>query len=91
LTELVPEKRIYHARQMPMTEAAIDIGLLRDVYVSLGERLEDGVWVVSLHYRPLISWLWAGCTLMGLGGLIAVLDRRYRRKRSPSPQTGAAA
>ncbi|MBR4737676.1 MAG: heme lyase CcmF/NrfE family subunit [Rhodocyclaceae bacterium] len=91
LAELVPEKRIYHARQMPMTEAAIDIGILRDVYVSLGERLEDGEWVVSLHYRPLISWLWAGCALMGLGALVAVLDRRYRRQRSPSPQTGAAA
>lgn len=90
LTELVPEKRIYHARQMPMTEAAIDIGLLRDVYVSLGERLENGEWVVSLHYRPMISWLWAGCLLMGLGGLAAVLDRRYRLARK-GPSTGTAA
>ena len=71
--------------------AASVIGILRDIYVSLGERLEDGEWVVSLHYRPLISWLWAGCTLMGLGALVAVLDRRYRRKRSSTPQTGAAA
>jgi len=76
---LDPEKRVYRAQGMPMTEAALDIGVFRDVYVSLGEQLEDGSWIVSLYYKPFISWIWAGCVLMGLGGIFAAADRRYRR------------
>ncbi len=53
--------------------------MFRDVYVSLGEQLEDGAWIVSLYYKPFISWIWAGCVLMGLGGVFAAADRRYRR------------
>jgi cytochrome c-type biogenesis protein CcmF len=64
---------------MPMTEAAIDVGLFRDIYAALGEQLPDGDWIVSLHYKPFISWIWAGCAAMILGGLLAVADRRYRR------------
>ncbi|NLF55774.1 MAG: heme lyase CcmF/NrfE family subunit [Thauera phenolivorans] len=79
LTTLTPEKRLYRAQGMPMTEASIDIGPLRDVYVSLGEQLEDGSWIVSLYYKPFISWIWLGCLLMALGGIFAAADRRYRR------------
>ncbi len=79
LDTLHPEKRLYLAQQMPMTEASLDIGPFRDVYVSLGERLEDGTWIVSLHYKPFISWIWLGCALMGVGGILAAADRRYRR------------
>ena len=72
-------ERVYLAQGMPMTEASLDIGVFRDVYVSLGEQLEDGAWIVSLYYKPFISWIWAGCVLMGLGGVFAAADRRYRR------------
>ena len=79
LDMLTPEKRVYLAQGMPMTEASLDIGVFRDVYVSLGEQLEDGAWIVSLYYKPFISWIWMGCVLMGLGGVFAAADRRYRR------------
>ncbi|MBC9073236.1 heme lyase CcmF/NrfE family subunit [Thauera sp. CAU 1555] len=87
IATLNPEKRLYLAQQMPMTEASLDIGPFRDVYVSLGEQIEDGSWIVSLHYKPFISWIWLGCTLMGLGGILAAADRRYRRlaeRRAPA-------
>jgi cytochrome c-type biogenesis protein CcmF len=79
IATLKPEKRLYLAQGMPMTEASIDIGPFRDVYVSLGERLEDDSWIVSLYYKPFISWIWLGCTMMALGGVFAAADRRYRR------------
>ena len=79
-----PEKRNYHSSQMPMTEAAIDTGLLRDVYVSLGEPIDrdkpEGEWAVRVYYKPFVAWIWGGCGLMALGGLLAMLDRRYRVK-----------
>ncbi|GHT80337.1 c-type cytochrome biogenesis protein CcmF [Betaproteobacteria bacterium] len=76
---LHPEKRFYRTIGMPMTEAAIDVGLFRDLYAALGEQLPGGDWIVSLHDKPFISWIWAGCAMMILGGLLAVVDRRYRR------------
>ncbi|NMG30713.1 heme lyase CcmF/NrfE family subunit [Aromatoleum evansii] len=87
---LTPEKRFYEAQGMPMTEASIDIGPLRDVYVNLGDQLEDGAWVVGLFYRPFISWIWLGCTLMALGGIFAAADRRYRRLAEREAPAGAA-
>ncbi|NMF98733.1 heme lyase CcmF/NrfE family subunit [Aromatoleum toluolicum] len=87
---LTPEKRFYEAQGMPMTEASIDIGPLRDVYVNLGDQLEDGAWVVGLFYRPFISWIWVGCTLMALGGIFAAADRRYRRLAEREAPAGAA-
>lgn len=77
---LQPEKRLYLARQMPMTEAAIDVGVFRDVYVSLGEATAEDTWVLRLYHKPFVSWIWAGCLLMALGGLAAALDARYRRQ-----------
>ena len=67
---------------MPMTEAFIDPGLTRDVYVSLGDPLEggDGAWSVRVYYKPFVSWIWGGAVLMALGGLLAASDRRYRLK-----------
>ncbi len=81
INSLHPEKRIYLARQMPMTESSIDTGLLRDVYVSLGDAVAEDSWVVRLYYKPFISWIWAGCLLMALGGLLAALDPRYRKTK----------
>jgi len=82
LTLLRPEKRLYTVQNMPMTEAAIDRGALRDLYVSLGELTEQGVWVVRFQHKPMVSWIWAGCLLMAAGGALAATDRRYRLKRS---------
>jgi cytochrome c-type biogenesis protein CcmF len=80
--KMTPEKRNYHSSSMPMTEAAIDAGLLRDVYVSLGEPIDrdkpEGEWAVRVYYKPFVDWIWGGCALMALGGLLAMLDRRYR-------------
>ncbi len=80
VTQLYPEKRIYNASGMPMTEAAIDTGILRDLYVSLGEPIPDsnGAWAVRIYHKPFINWIWAGCLLMALGGVLAISDRRYR-------------
>ena len=87
LRTLHPEKRTYFSSSMPMTEAAIDSTLVRDVYVSLGEPLDDGAkpaWAMRVYYKPFVSWIWGGCLFMALGGAIAALDRRYRRKASVS-------
>jgi len=89
---LHPEKRVYHAQNQPMTESAIDSGLTRDLYVALGEPLEGGAWSVRIHYKPLVVWIWLGCVVMALGGLLATLDRRYRvvtRRREAPRRTGA--
>jgi cytochrome c-type biogenesis protein CcmF len=75
---MFPEKRMYLVQQMPMTEAAIDYGLTRDLYVSLGEALDETTWVVRVHHKPFVNWIWLGCVLMALGGLLAASDRRYR-------------
>jgi len=91
IATLHPEKRVYTAQQMPMTQASIDVGPFRDVYTSLGERVEDGGWIVSLFHKPFVSWIWAGCVLMALGGIFAACDRRYRRLAERRAPAGAAA
>jgi cytochrome c-type biogenesis protein CcmF len=86
LATLHPERRTYLVTRMPMTETAIDRGFTRDLYVSLGEPLGGAAWSVRVYYKPLVNWIWAGCVLMALGGLLAVLDRRYRtRARVAAP------
>jgi cytochrome c-type biogenesis protein CcmF len=75
---LFPEKRTYVSSTMPMTEAAIDTGFTRDVYVSLGEPLEGKAWAIRVYSKPFVDWIWGGCVLMALGGLLAVADKRYR-------------
>ncbi|MCK5718722.1 MAG: heme lyase CcmF/NrfE family subunit [Thiomargarita sp.] len=76
---LYPEKRTYQVQTMPMTEAAIDWGFTRDLYVALGEPLSNGAWSVRIYYKPFIRWIWIGGLLMALGGLFSVFDKRYRR------------
>ncbi len=94
LRTLTPEKRIYTASRMPMTETAIDRGPLRDLYVALGEPLTGsgnaGAWGMRVYYKPLVVWVWGGCVLMALGGLLAVADRRYRAVRRVSVALPAA-
>jgi len=77
---LSPEKRVYRASGMPMTEASIDRSLIRDVYLSMGEPLGDRAWVVRAHVKPFVNWIWLGCVLMAIGGFVAAADRRYRRR-----------
>jgi len=78
VTTLRPQKRIYLAGGMPMTEAAIDPGLFRDIYVALGESLGDNRWSVRLYVKPFVRWIWLGALFMAFGGLLAASDRRYR-------------
>ncbi len=78
---IYPEKRIYNVGQMAMTESAIDVTPFRDVYVALGEPLnDDHAWSVRLYYKPFIRWIWGGGFMILLGGLVALLDHRYYRK-----------
>ncbi len=88
---LSPEKRLYTVQNMPMTEAAIDAGVFRHLYVSLGEEVEARAWTLRIYHKPLISWIWAGCLLMALGGALAVFDRRYRTKAKAAPALSGAA
>ncbi len=90
---LEPEKRRYFASGSVMTEAAIDAGFFKDIYVSLGEPLANGDWAVRVYVKPFVRWIWLGAILMALGGTVAVADKRYRRLRrrveSRSPAVGA--
>ncbi|MDO5528081.1 MAG: heme lyase CcmF/NrfE family subunit [Paracoccus sp. (in: a-proteobacteria)] len=75
---LYPEKRFYPVQQMPTTEAAIDNGIWRDVYLVIGDEQEGGGWAVRTYIKPFANWIWAGCIIMALGGFISLSDRRYR-------------
>jgi len=81
ITVLQPEKRFYYAARNVMTEAAIDPGLTRDLYVALGEELEEGAWAVRVHVKPFVRCIWLGALMMAFGGFLAVTDKRYRSKR----------
>jgi len=72
------QKRVYLVQQNPMTEAAIDPGLTRDLYVALGDPLDNGAWSVRLYHKPFIRWIWLGCIIMAIGGVLSASDRRYR-------------
>ncbi|TNF35638.1 MAG: heme lyase CcmF/NrfE family subunit [Gammaproteobacteria bacterium] len=79
VADLHSQKRLYNAGGMPMTEAGIDAGLWRDLYVSLGEQLDDkGAWSVRIYYKPFVRWIWLGSLFMAFGGLLAATDKRYR-------------
>ena len=88
---LHPQKRTYAASGQTQTEASIEPGLTRDLYVSLGEPVEGNAWGVRVYYKPFVDWIWGGCALMALGGFLALCDRRYRLKRAASVPAGAAA
>jgi cytochrome c-type biogenesis protein CcmF len=86
---LRPERRVYTVQEQTMTEAAISVGLTRDLYVSLGDPLEGGAWLVKVQVKPFIDWIWGGCLIMALGGLLAASDRRYRLRVAARERAGA--
>ena len=93
LRTLHPEKRTFASSEMPVTETAIDSNPLRDLYVSLGEPLDDGAWAIRVYFKPFVTWIWAGALMMALGGVCAAADRRYRAlaRRAQASLRGAAA
>ena len=92
VADMHPEKRIYLVQTMPMTEAAIDPGVTRDLFVALGEDLGKGAWSLRIYHKPFVRWLWLGGLLMAFGGGLAATDRRYRTmaRRSSAAKAGAA-
>jgi cytochrome c-type biogenesis protein CcmF len=88
---LLPQKRVYRAGSQTMTEAAINRSLARDVYISMGEPLNakelQGAWAVRVYLKPFVNWIWIGCVFMGIGGFIAVADKRYRRLKTVVTQS----
>jgi len=80
VSELHPEKRNYPVGMSVMTEADIDAGLFRDIFVAIGERISDEAWAIRVQYKPLVRWLWLGSLIMAIGGFLAIADKRYRIK-----------
>ncbi len=89
---LHPQKRVYRVQRMPMTEAGIEAGLKRDLFVALGEPLgQDGSWSLRVYVKPYLRWIWLGALIMAFGGLLAATDRRYRMaRRTAKVPVGAA-
>ncbi|HZN48339.1 MAG TPA: heme lyase CcmF/NrfE family subunit [Ramlibacter sp.] len=91
VTTMHPEKRLYTAQGMPMTEAGINTGFTRDLYVSIGENIGGDAFAVRLQVKPFVDWIWGGALLMALGGLLAATDRRYRTARQEKRAAAQAA
>jgi len=90
VARLHPEKRVYQVQQATMTEAGIQGGFTRDLFVALGEPLADGAWAVRVHIKPFVRWIWLGALLMALGGFLAAADRRYRPRPAVRPAQAAS-
>jgi cytochrome c-type biogenesis protein CcmF len=84
VTHLHAEKRFYRIQRTIMTEAAVHARLSRDLYVSLGEELPGNAWALRIQVKPFVRWIWLGGLLMTLGALLALADKRYRRKMLPA-------
>jgi len=84
-----PEKHLFASKGEPMTDAAIAPGITGDLYVSMGESVSKTAWVVRVYYKPFVDWIWGGCLIMALGGLLALSDRRYRLAQRRSTEAGA--
>ncbi|NNM00661.1 MAG: c-type cytochrome biogenesis protein CcmF, partial [Gammaproteobacteria bacterium] len=91
VAELKPQKRVYNVQRSPMTEASIDAGWRRDIFVALGESLGADAWSVRAQYKPMIRFIWFGCLVMAVGGLLAASDRRYKHAREHAQTAPAGA
>ena len=89
VAEMYPEKRVYRVQRNPMTEAAISSRIRGDLYVQMGEVIKGDTWLVRIWVKPFVAWIWFGCLLMGLGGMWAVTDRRYRVRAAQAAAGGA--
>jgi cytochrome c-type biogenesis protein CcmF len=78
IAQLVPEKRLYIVQRMPMTEAAIHSTITRDLFIAMGEPLDNGAWAIRIYIKPFVIWLWAGAVVMAIGGIFSISDKRYR-------------
>ena len=67
---------------MPMTEAAIHSTISRDLFIAMGEPLDDGAWAIRIYIKPFVVWLWAGAVVMAIGGICSISDKRYRMAKS---------
>ncbi|GAA0292991.1 heme lyase CcmF/NrfE family subunit [Rhodovulum strictum] len=90
IATLTPEKRVYPVARMPTTEAALDLGVFRDIYLVIGDPQEGGGWAVRSHIKPFANWIWGGSIIMGLGGLLSLSDRRVRVAAGARKDSGAA-
>ncbi|MGH8153041.1 MAG: cytochrome c-type biogenesis CcmF C-terminal domain-containing protein, partial [Rhodanobacteraceae bacterium] len=82
---LHPQKRAYPGGQV-QTEAAIQAGIFRDLYVSLGDPIGDGAWSLRVYDKPFVRWIWGGGVFMMLGGFAVILDKRFRLKHAVEPE-----
>ncbi len=73
-----PEKRLYTVRQQAMAKVALSPGLIRDLYIALGDAVGAKAWAVRIYYKPFVRWIWLGALLMAAGGLLVIRDPRYR-------------
>ncbi|RYG08371.1 MAG: heme lyase NrfEFG subunit NrfE, partial [Chitinophagaceae bacterium] len=80
LDDMHPQKRRYYARGNLMTEVALDTGLFRDIYVAMGEAVDDKAWAMRVHVKPFVRWIWLGALMMAFGAVLSVADKRYRKK-----------
>ncbi len=78
IAHLEPEKRLYIVQRMPMTEAAIHSNPIRDLFIAMGEPLDNGAWAIRIYIKPFVIWLWAGAVVMAIGGIFSISDKRYR-------------
>ncbi|OOF04801.1 heme lyase CcmF/NrfE family subunit [Salinivibrio sp. MA607] len=90
INHLEAEKRFYSVQSSMMTEATIDRGLTRDLYIAMGEELPDGAWAMRLYYKPFVRWIWFGAIVMSLGGALAISDKRYRFRRKSISSTATS-
>jgi cytochrome c-type biogenesis protein CcmF len=81
VSHLEPEKRFYTVQRMSMTEAGIHTTLTRDLFIAMGEPLEDDAWAIRLYFKPFVVWIWGGALIMCIGGVFSIADKRYRIKK----------
>ena len=81
-----PQKRRYLAGGNVMTEVALEVGFFRDLYVAMGEPLNDGAWAMRVHFKPFVRWIWLGALMMAFGATLSVADKRYRKRQAANTQ-----
>jgi cytochrome c-type biogenesis protein CcmF len=87
---LTTEKRFYNVRRQVMTQTGLQVGLFRDLYIAMGDELEDGSWAMRIHIKPFVRWIWAGALIMAIGGALSISDKRYRLKKTPGKRMSAS-